>query len=68
MPGGGASGVVVHMPTSDVSMPGVRSVAGVIVSGGSTLVAATTLNRMIWRVFGPKPGVVIVGFLGATGK
>ena len=59
---------MVQVPTSDGSMLPLRSVVGIIVNGGSVLVAGITLKRMICRVFGPKPGGVIVGFLRALGK
>ena len=40
----------------DGSLPGARLALSVMRSGASLLVAGTTLNRMICRVFGPKPG------------
>src|SRR5215472_15360744 len=49
-PAGGGSGAVVQVPTRDGSMPAVRSVELVMFSGGSALVAGTTLKRMICRI------------------
>src|SRR5439155_24769124 len=45
--GGGGRGALVQVPTRDGSMPDVRSVLVVIASGGSALVAGTTLKRKI---------------------